>query len=379
MKKFTISFLMIFVIYCPIVAQESKVMTTTERLQKYQRQFQEISKSQNSTNPDDFAKAENNFLTARINFAQIANQIAIIQQNIHETNAQMQEIHNKIQELKPKIAAIWATKINSLSIILLSSQNSKARIIDAHNKSQSVERMLASKYMLGYLQKDTQEIAQNFQNYNRLNQELIKKNQENQENIKIFNQHHAQWQELLNKLDDSKKIAQNYYDQLQTTQKLPPIKGDNIESLMAYNLAKLTDNKLNATQNGFIRQFNKKISPPFLGKIATGFGAVDNWGNINKGLTFGGDGQVFAPFDGKISFAREFKQQKIVVIIEHSDGYYSLLSGLDDVFVIENQTILEGEPIGLILPQKTDKSYLYFQLNRQGEALNPIPYLSHKS
>jgi septal ring factor EnvC (AmiA/AmiB activator) len=79
---------------------------------------------------------------------------------------------------------------------------------------------------------------------------------------------------------------------------------------------------------------------------------------------------VAAPADGKIEFADYFRGYRRIAIINHENGYYSVLTGMDELNVLVGQEVLAGEPIGR-MPEKNPEIYL--ELRRGTKAVDPAP------
>lgn len=116
---------------------------------------------------------------------------------------------------------------------------------------------------------------------------------------------------------------------------------------------------------------------PASGRLMRRFGENNELGVASKGLSFETrpGAQVVAPFDGRILFAGPFKGYGQILIIEHRDGYHSLLAGLDRVEARVGQWLVAGEPVG-IMPGGEEKPRLYFELRHDGQPINPLPWLA---
>ena len=116
---------------------------------------------------------------------------------------------------------------------------------------------------------------------------------------------------------------------------------------------------------------------PASGRLTRRFGENDSFGIASKGLTFETrpGAQVVAPFDGRILFAGPFKGYGQILIIEHGDGYHSLLAGLDRVEGTVGQWLVAGEPVGT-MPRGEEKPRLYLELRHDGQPINPLPWLA---
>ena len=131
-----------------------------------------------------------------------------------------------------------------------------------------------------------------------------------------------------------------------------------------------------------IRAFEKsKGSLPFpvTGKILTKYGEENNSGLHSKGITFSTrkGAQVISPYDGIVLFAGSFKGYGNLLIIEHAEGYHTLLSGMAKMEVLEGQILLAGEPVGIM--DTGGSPNLYMEMRKNGLPINPLPWLSFKS
>ena len=105
---------------------------------------------------------------------------------------------------------------------------------------------------------------------------------------------------------------------------------------------------------------------------------VKSYGRGEKGHTYAGrpGGQVIAPYAGRIEFSGPFKNYDNVVILNVGDGYFVLLTGLNDLFVDSGDTVRRGEPVGK-LPSRTGAE-LYIELRRNGSPVDPKPWLARE-
>ena len=103
---------------------------------------------------------------------------------------------------------------------------------------------------------------------------------------------------------------------------------------------------------------------------------VRSFGRGEKGQTYAGRpaGQVIAPYAGRVEFSGPFKNYDNVIILNVGDGYFVLLTGLDDLFVDAGDTVRRGEPVGK-LPSRTGAE-LYIELRRNGSPVDPKPWLA---
>lgn len=117
---------------------------------------------------------------------------------------------------------------------------------------------------------------------------------------------------------------------------------------------------------------------PVIGRVVHKFGAQEAVGEA-RGIKIETrpEAQVVAPFDGKIVFAGPFKNYGQLLIIEHGDGYHSLMAGFGELYGAVGQWVLTGEPVGIMAPARL-LGPLYLELRANGAAVNPEPWLNRQ-
>ncbi|WP_189581864.1 murein hydrolase activator EnvC family protein [Litorimonas cladophorae] len=100
------------------------------------------------------------------------------------------------------------------------------------------------------------------------------------------------------------------------------------------------------------------------------------FGRGEKGLTYTGrpSGKVIAPYAGRVEFSGPFKNYDQVVILNVGDGYFVLLTGLNELYIGAGDTVQRGEPVGA-LPNRTGVE-LYIELRRDGSPVDPGPWMA---
>jgi len=125
---------------------------------------------------------------------------------------------------------------------------------------------------------------------------------------------------------------------------------------------------------------------PVRGQIVGDFGKPYQ-GQKSAGLWIAArpNAQVVAPYDGQVVFADRFRSYGRLLIIEHSEGYHSVVAGLRRADVKVGQYIVAGEPIGVMGRGVRQASapnnplgmpVLYLELQRDGRSINPGPWLA---
>ncbi|MGA0392809.1 MAG: murein hydrolase activator EnvC family protein [Rhodospirillales bacterium] len=117
---------------------------------------------------------------------------------------------------------------------------------------------------------------------------------------------------------------------------------------------------------------------PVVGRIVGRYGRPSSAGLRRKGLSFEArsGGQVVAPFRGKVVFADRFRGYGRLLIIDHGEGYHTLLAGFSRLDARVGQSVVAGEPVGVLEHLKNKNPVLYVEFRRKGQPINPLPWLT---
>jgi murein hydrolase activator len=93
--------------------------------------------------------------------------------------------------------------------------------------------------------------------------------------------------------------------------------------------------------------------------------------------------RVVAPCTGKVVFADMFRSYGLLLIVDCGGGYHAVLAGLDRLDAKAGQSVRSGEPIGVMPGWEPGVSgrrpSLYVELRRDGQPVNPAPWLKSNS
>jgi septal ring factor EnvC (AmiA/AmiB activator) len=108
---------------------------------------------------------------------------------------------------------------------------------------------------------------------------------------------------------------------------------------------------------------------PVAGKLVTGFDEVSDTGVRSRGLIFATAprARVVAPAAGTVRYARRFRDYGIIVIIDHADGWTSLVTGLAATTAKPDYRIAMGAPIGTA---PTEDPRITVELRRRGRPVD---------
>ena len=162
-----------------------------------------------------------------------------------------------------------------------------------------------------------------------------------------------------------------------------PWPGQNAESLIAPTLRPTGPS---------IASARGQLSWPAYGTLIRGFGAQTEAGVPAQGVTWEtrANSSVVAPWDGRIAFAGPFRRFGQILIIDHGEGYHSLIAGLGQIDAQLGQWVLAGEPLGMTgvgadaksggrasqAQSRSRGSTLYVEFRHDGQPINPLPWLA---
>lgn len=121
---------------------------------------------------------------------------------------------------------------------------------------------------------------------------------------------------------------------------------------------------------------------PIAGIIRTQFEQEDDVGAPSMGIKIEGrpGALVTAPMGGVIRFTGPFKRYGNLIIIEHKDGYHSLIAGLEKIDTVVGRSVNAGEPVGLLQnANDSSKAMLYYELRKNGKPIDPARKITKSS
>lgn len=143
----------------------------------------------------------------------------------------------------------------------------------------------------------------------------------------------------------------------------------------------VTDMQSTVGTSGF-RARKGQLPFPTAGLVEVGFGKIVNprfnTVTVQKGLDIraaeGAD--VVAVSTGNVVFSGWLKGYGNLVIIDHGGNFHSLYAHLANSQVETGNAVEEGEKIGQVGDTGSLKgSYLYFEIRKSGQAVDPLPWL----
>ncbi|MCI0573104.1 MAG: M23 family metallopeptidase [Myxococcaceae bacterium] len=125
-----------------------------------------------------------------------------------------------------------------------------------------------------------------------------------------------------------------------------------------------------------------QLPMPAAGRVEVAFGKVVNprfqTVTVHKGVDIRAPAgsPVRAVADGTVVHAGWLRGYGNLLILEHGGGYHTLMAHLDTLDKRVGEQVRSGEPLGSVGDTASLKgAYLYFEVRRRGEALDPADWL----
>lgn len=122
------------------------------------------------------------------------------------------------------------------------------------------------------------------------------------------------------------------------------------------------------------------LFPPAAGAVVQGWGDRTDAGP-SSGMTVRppSGARVTAPCGGRAAFAGPFRSYGTMLILDCGGGYHFVLAGFDHLDLSVGMAVRPGEPVG-VMPAWDPRSAgarpaLYIELRRNGQAVDPAPFL----
>jgi septal ring factor EnvC (AmiA/AmiB activator) len=123
-----------------------------------------------------------------------------------------------------------------------------------------------------------------------------------------------------------------------------------------------------------------QLGAPVAGTVVRAFGDPGDAGPAS-GISYQSPpaSRVVAPCGGRVVFAGPFRSYGVLLIVDCGGGFHFVLAGLERLDVQVGHPVQSGEPVG-VMPSWDPRTpgarpSLYVELRRDGEPINPAPFL----
>lgn len=189
--------------------------------------------------------------------------------------------------------------------------------------------------------------------------------------------------DLLSKLENEKRIKAKKQEEerkrlakLREEEERKLAEEKKVEQTQTADLIKYSPDIITEIGKGFIKA-KGRLPMPARGPIITTYGEEKIKGVVSKGIIIKtrNMAQVTSPFDGSVIFAGPFRGYGNMIIVDHGEGYLSLLAGLEDIDCELGQMLLAGEPVGQMPDSREAK--LYVELRRNNQPIDPMKWYTN--
>lgn len=317
------------------------------------------------------------------------NDMISIAANIQKNEHELKSLEHRIQKLETKKEALDSElKRDRLSIskLIIALQRIRrtppeALLASPEAPYKIAQTALLMRDILPSLNRHAEKLKQNITTVSRVSSELSDEKEKRIAQASQLNGRYASLEKLIDKRQELYIKTNRDLKTREIAIQQISLKAKDLEDLVK-RVEKNRQKELERKQSAF--SVRMKPTPkieskggsrlPVSGIIRTGYNQIDELDAKSKGLTIEGRkaGLVVAPLSGKIQFTGHFKKYGNIIIIEHTNGFHSLIAGLGEISSHVGDIVKSGEPIGKLpdsslIPRPT----LYYELRKNGSPVNP--------
>ncbi len=232
------------------------------------------------------------------------------------------------------------------------------------------------------LEKDNKKLAQQQEAMKKLSQQknemygqISSKSEEAKKKADLLASQAHNLRDLLEKLEKQKEINRRQMAEKARIAREQELKRIHKESHGLEAIDEMENTYTAATATTDFSKAKGRLTRPARGPIVTAFHSELSKGVYSNGIDIktAAKAQVIAPYDGNVIYAGPFKNFANLVIIDHGDGYTSLLSGLGETDTEVGQMLLAGEPVGT-MPADAD-SKLHIEIRKNNHPVDPDTWI----
>lgn len=325
-----------------------------------------------------------------------------LQKKLASLDSGLKKIRNDLSALNQEISAIQAQVSLKEKSLEKTREQSQKRLVTLYKMGEmgglkvlfsahSFTDLVRRSYQLNYVLKDDIKVIRDFdgqlkelfQVQEKLESERRKRAEKEKElrgSEEDLQQHLKQKREIFATIANEEDVHRRYISELEEAR-------GRLESLLN-RLAKDEQVPSPAPAAGFAKA-RGRLPAPVKGRIVKKFGKYQDpkffTYQFHKGIDIGckSRSEVRAVFAGKVVFSGWFKGFGQMVIIDHGDGFHTLLAQNSEVLKGVGEMVAAGEVVGRLPASETDaksaESMLYFEIRQRGQSVDPLDFLSKDS
>ncbi len=357
---------------CPAFAQDNG-----EQLQSLEQTLQK-EKSEQQALAQKMSTAKNEMDTTQNGLVKLA-------RSIRDNEKSLAELDTRIAELAQQDANLTARlekDYGSISNLILALQRIRrippeAVIARPGAPLQTAQSAMLLQGMLPAVNARAAELAANLEQLAKIRDSLAEERAKSVEAVEQLKSQSAEMQNLLGKRKTLFKSTRNDYETKQKDVARISKQADSLRDLVTK--LEQQDREAAKTLEGkkVARSMPKAgiAGLPVSGPVVTAFGEKDNIGATSEGISVQAKpgNLVVAPMGGIVKFAGTFRNYGQLVILQHENGYHSLIGNLGKISVALGQSIKSGEPLGNMPSGASshDALTLYYELRHNGRPVDP--------
>jgi len=330
--------------------------------------------------------------------------IASAKSNMVDLSAQIRKNENSQRDLEKRVAAL-SIEEETLTKKLESDHGSMASTILALERMRRVppellivrpgapletaQTALLLQNLLPALDKRAKAISQDLEKLRDVQKKLGEDRQELLATKSALDKQNAELAKLMDSREKEFKTANSAYRASAVRAERYAAEAQSLSELVARieedNRRTAADVEKPAEKEEPFKPRKKKAAPPLKGlskgiwpvsgRTIARFGDQDEWGAEILGIKIGASPKavVVTPLKGTVKYSGTFRNYGQLVIVDHDNGYHSLIAGLSQAQVAIGQSLKAGEPLGYMPSSSSqgDALTLYYELRRDGEAVDP--------
>ena len=344
-----------------------------QALSKVQQQISQQQKSIKQTS-NQRSSLENKLRSDDISIAKIAKTIINTQRDLQETQETLKDLAQEKISLTNKKKQQEIVLAQQLRAAYTSGHHDYIKLLLNQESPSSVERTVTYYKYLNDAR--TKEIDQ-FQIVLSDLLAVTTKHQEQARKLNVLEQEQAEQKITFQKSKQARKktISALSKELLNSKQLLAKLVAEEENLVLA--LQRIAALSQQSAELVGLKKLKRKLTWPIKGKISHSFGSRKQGYLKWKGilLTAPVGKQVKAIHNGTVLFSDWLKGYGLVTVLDHGEGYMSLYGHNQALLKSVGDRVETGEPIALVGQSGgQSKSGLYFEIRRDGQAVNPKPW-----
>ena len=308
---------------------------------------------------------------------------------IRENEDRLQDIESRIIKLENKKTSLDATlkseRVSIIKLVLILERIRKtppqAMLAKPDSPYKVAQTALLMENIIPAVKRHAEKLKANLETLEKVSLDLDREQKSLTERTASLKSQKDSLQALLDKKERIFTATNNDLEAKEITIQGISLKAKNLEELVAKlkeeeqrEIERLQAANILRRKPTILNMDDGEARLPVSGIVRVAYHDKDDVGAESKGLTIEGrsGGLVIAPMGGKIQFTGMFKRYGNIIIIEHADGYHSLIAGLEKITGSIGDHVKSGEPIG-VLPDSSliPRPKLYYELRQNGTPVNP--------